>query len=279
MSDIPEGRLRRRAFVTLAATTAALAAVGRTAAASPASSMTAASPLIDRAAGPVGDRVLALSSQDWLLADASGATTATRGLEGADVVAVTAGPGGYVAVGSRDGVAVIWESADGVAWTSAARRNELDAAFTAVGAGPGGVLALGSLLSAERTPRRAVAAFRTASRDWLTVPVRGLGRADQLAITAVTGTADGWTAAAVDLAGTALFHSPTGASWSEGTRVTATAVRELVGQRWEGNALDDTAPVRGVIGGDRTVVDVPRDAHAVGGNFWLTQGTLVRGTR
>ncbi|WP_258904198.1 hypothetical protein [Actinokineospora sp. UTMC 2448] len=226
--------------------------------------------MIDRAAGPVGGRVLALSGGAWVLADETGAVP-TRGLDGADVIAVAAG---FVAVGAHGGKAAIWESADGLGWTAAGRRNEPHAVFTAVGAGPRGTLVLGSLLSEEGTPVRAVAAIRTQSRDWLTLPVRGLS--DGLAVTAVIGHADGWTAAAVDLHGSVVFHSPDGIAWTQGATVPASAVRELVGDRWTGNALDDTAPVRGTLAGDREVVAVPRDAHAVGGGFWLTRGTLVR---
>ncbi|MFC7616635.1 hypothetical protein ACFQV2_27415 [Actinokineospora soli] len=87
-----------------------------------------------------------------MLADTAGATTPTTGLDGADVVGVARGADGFTAVGSRDGKAVIWASADGVAWTAAQRRNDPHAAFTAVGAGAGRVLVLGSLLSEEGTP-------------------------------------------------------------------------------------------------------------------------------
>ena len=274
--------LSRRALLSLGAATAATAAVAafpRPAAATsttPATSSPAAA-LLDRAAGPVGDRVLALSAGRWVLADTAGGTSPTTGLDGADVVSVAHGPHGFVAVGSLDAKAVIWESADGTAWTAAQRRNEPHAAFTAVGAGPGGVLVLGSLRTLEGVPVRAVAALRTTSRDWLTVPVRGLPHT--LAITAVTGTEAGWTAAVVDIAGTTAYHSPDAAAWTEGARAAASAIRELTGAAWTGNALDDTAPVRGVLGQGREVVDVPRDAHAVGGGFWLTGGTIVRGTR
>ncbi|GAA4427977.1 hypothetical protein GCM10023148_31850 [Actinokineospora soli] len=273
MPDSPHPRLPglpRRGFLALGAATAAVAALPTAAFASPAT--------IDRAAGPVADRVLALSAGRWVLADTAGATTPTTGLDGADVVGVARGADGFTAVGSRDGKAVIWASADGVAWTAAQRRNDPHAAFTAVGAGAGRVLVLGSLLSEEGTPVRAVAALRTAGGAWQTLPVRGLG--DDLAITAVTGDSSGWTAAAVGIEETTVYHSPDAITWTEGTRVTATAVRELTGTAWTGNALDDAAPVRGVLGGGREVVtSVPRDAQAIGGGFWLSGGTIVRGTR
>lgn len=271
MPDLLGPRLPRRGFLGLTAATAAVATLSTAGVAS-----ASASGLLDRAAGPVGQRVLAQRGGEWVLADVDGRSTPTAGLVGADVVAVTRGPDGFVAVGSFDGKAVIWESADGIAWTPAQRRNEPEAAFTAVGAGPAGVLVLGSLLTAERAPQRAVAAVRTQSRDWLTLPVRGLASADQRHMTAVTGTANGWTAASVDPAGSVVFHSEDGIAWREGTRVTASAIRELDGSRWVGNALDDTAPVRGVLGQGRELVAVPRDAHAVGGGFWFTGGRIVR---
>ena len=270
---MPDFRLPRRTFLTLTAAGAAVTALAPAASAS-APSRTA---LLDRAAGPVGDRVLGLAGGAWVLADTSGAATATSGLEGAEVVAVARGPEGFVAVGSLQGQGVIWESADGVAWGKATVRREPDAVYTAVGAGPGGVLVLGSLVTEqERVPRKAIAVVRTQSRDWLVVPVKGLGRADQRVVTAVGGDARGWTATAVDPAGSQVFHSPDATTWSEGTRVTASAVKEISGANWVGNALDDTAPVRGVIGGGRERVAVPLDAHAVGGGFWLSSGRLVR---
>jgi hypothetical protein len=284
---MPDFRLPRRTFLTFTAAGAAVTALTPVASASSQAAGQAPGQatnrgasqgaVLDRAAGPVGDRVLALSGGAWVLADTSGAVTATSGLDGAEVLAVAREGAGFVAVGSLQGQGVIWESADGAGWVKATLRREPDAVYTAVGAGPEGVLVLGSLLTKqERVPRKAVAVVRTQSRDWLVLPVKGLGRADQRIVTAVGGDATGWTATAVDPAGSQVFHSPDGQTWSGGTRVTASAVKEISGVNWVGNALDDTAPVRGVIGGGREVVGVPVDAHAVGGGFWLSSGRLVR---
>ncbi|MGQ0837723.1 hypothetical protein [Actinokineospora sp.] len=284
--------MTRRTFVGAVAAAAGTAALASPALAAP------GRPTLDRAVGVIGGpRVLALVGRTWVLVDENGAVTPTRGLGNAVVVDVTSGPAGHVAVGSitvgAESIAAVWESADGVSWREATRLTGVDAEFTTVGAGPTSVLALGALLTTERSPSRRIVARRM-PRGWVTVPVRGLEWTDELAATAVAGTAGGWTAAAVDASGSVLANSRDGVTWSTSpieARLTEVAVKSLSYEgdhrvRWIGNGMGGSAPLAGVLGAGRTTVAVPEHSHAVGvvpaarpiRSFWLADGRLVAST-
>ncbi|MFD1152281.1 hypothetical protein [Saccharothrix hoggarensis] len=278
--------LDRRTFVLGAAATAALAGA-LPAHAAPASGDTPdTADTTNHTAGvftaPDGATLL-LTRQDghWVLLDEGGSVRITSGLAGADLVDVTGDGTRAIAVGALAGdpVAAVWESTDAVTWREVRRLHGVRSEFTAVGDG----LALGSVVKHERASVVRIAARRTPSGTWTTVPLRGLEWTDGLTATAVTATTGGWIAAAVDLSGTVLHTSPDGVTWTARPRLDGVAVRGLaqIGDRvhWVGNEVVDATPLAGVLDADRTRPAVPADAKALGvagtRTGWLTGGRLI----
>jgi hypothetical protein len=253
-------------------------------------------PELTRAAGvavvALTPKALCLQGDRWVLVGEDGGIVSTTGLEGATVVDLSSGPLGVWAVGSQPAgpasEAVVWQSADGVAWREAMRLRGTNSEFTAVGTGPAGAMALGSLLTEERAPKATVAAALTGG-SWAEVPVRGLEPSAEKPLTTLSGNDSGWLAAAVGSSGTALFRSIDGLSWGpheagiEDAAVQALLFEATGSVRWVGNALSGTATLVGRVGGERTEVAVPKEAHAVGAvwttngpvSYWLVDGRLV----
>jgi serine/threonine protein kinase len=138
----------------------------------------------------------------------------------ATVLAVAAGPDGFVSVGSRDGTPVVWTTTDGRAWTT--RELPVGADVTAgqvdeVAISGNRVIAMGS--ETTQAGVTALAELSTsAGTGWQQVPFGPPGPGTT--ITAVTGTSGGFTAAsqsggsAGDL-DAAVWTSATGANWTQ----------------------------------------------------------------
>jgi hypothetical protein len=135
--------------------------------------------------------------------------------EGEQAVAVTVGPGGFVAVGYREGEAsrdgLAWFSADGRAWT----RVVADDAFAGVemldvAAAPGGFVALGMAVRDEAADRPHAAFFRSADgRRW--ERLADVPGADDTYPEWLTGGEDGVVATGTDAdGGTVLWRSADG---------------------------------------------------------------------
>jgi hypothetical protein len=292
--DDGAGRIGRRAFVIGVAGLAA-AIPGMTAAM--AQESTPRSAPLARAAGVavLGQSPKALCQLDgrWVLVDEDGATSGTKGLEGATVIDVATDERGVLAVGSRQAgdntEATVWQSADGITWQEVFRLAGTNSEFTAVGFGPGTAMALGSTLTLERAPKNTVAARRSA-RAWSAVPVTGLEQTAEQAVTTLSGNRSGWVAAAITQDGSSLFQSPDGTSWRQldAGQLADAAVQGVLlesggGVRWVANAIGGSAAIAGKVGAGRLSVAVPQHAQAVGAvwgrrgaqSYWLVDGRLV----
>lgn len=288
------GQVSRRAFVI---GVTGLVAVGSAVAPAPAHASTApAADGLTRAAGiaiiGLTPTALCLQGDRWVLVTEDGSITPTTGLDGATVVDLAAGVAGVFAAGSLPAgeatEAAIWQSADGLAWREVMRLRGFNSEFTAVGTGPSPAMALGSVLTEERAPKATVAA-RLIGGSWSVVPVRGLEPTAEQPMTTLSGHESGWLAAAVGSNGTAVFRSADGVSWAapdpgiEDAAVQALLFEANGGVRWVGNPLSGAAAVTGRLGGERTTVPVPKEAHAVGAvwttngpvSYWLVDGRLV----
>lgn len=280
---MPDGsHLTRRTFVsTVAALGATTLLHSHAAAAAPARTF-------DRAIGAVrlngAPKVLARSGGAWFLTDLSGAAQPTRGLDDAEVTALAATPTGLVAVGSTGEVA-LWESPDGLDWQRATLP-AIEGELTAVGSNGADVLVLGAQLTPERSPKRRIA-LRRSGGTWTATPLRGLEPTDELSATALAAVPSGWVATAVDVAGSHVFASRDGVTWTPHPaerRLADAAVKALVaagdGVRWLANGIGGSAALTGALGAGRAPAPVPQDAHAVGlldpeTTVWLADGRLV----
>lgn len=289
MTSSEPSRLSRRTFVGAVATLGA--AFG--AATVPGTAAAAAPLKLDRAVGVAGTggavHTLGRTPDGWFLVAANGSGRPTTGLENADLLDLTGDAGGFVAVGSakeggRD-VPVVWESADGLTWHATVRLSAHDGHFSAVASDGRDVLVMGADLTLERAPRQRVAVLRTAA-GWSSVPVTGLEYTREWAATAVAGGAAGWVLSTVDATGSMIATSADGRTWTAGAHLVDAAVRSLAftksGVRWVANAMGGSGGLKGVVGADREVVPVPREAQALGaiGNrsYWLAEGHIVTAT-
>jgi hypothetical protein len=290
--DESAGQLGRRGFVLGVAGLAITATATVTAAGTAAAQQT-----LTRAAGVAvlgqAAKVLCLAGTSWVLVDEDGTTYPTTGLEGANVLDVSADDRGVLAVGSRPAPphteATIWRSADGVTWHEAMRLAGTNSEFTGVGFGPGTAMALGSALTEERAPTRTIAARRW-QRVWTEIPVTGLEQTAEQAITTVSGNRSGWVAAAITQDGTTLYQSPDGSAWNtvgagylNDAAVQGVLLESNGAVRWVANGIGGSAAITGTVGADRRPVSVREDAHAVGAvwsrrgplSYWLVDGRLV----
>jgi serine/threonine protein kinase len=136
------------------------------------------------------------------------------------VVGVAAGPDGFVSVGSRDGMPVVWTTSGGRAWTT--RELPVAADVTAgqvneVAVNGNRVVATGTeTTKAGTTPLAELST--SGGTGWQQVPFGSPG--PDTTITAITQTSGGFTAAsesggsAVDM-DAAVWTSATGASWAQ----------------------------------------------------------------
>jgi serine/threonine protein kinase len=186
---------------------------------------------ISTAAGPAGYVIVGSelkSSGGGCTADVYWSANLTNWTEAQDVnpttgsfveIAVAAGPGGFVSVGSRDGMPVVWTTADGRAWTI--RELPVAAGATAgqlkqVAINGNRVVATGwQTTKAGVTPLAELST--SGGNGWQQVPFGSL--APGATITAVTQTSGGFTAASqsggpgeVDAA---VWTSVTGANWTQ----------------------------------------------------------------
>jgi serine/threonine protein kinase len=142
-------------------------------------------------------------------------------LTGSNVVlAVAAGPDGFVSAGSRDGLPVVWTTTDGRAWTSRELPVAADVSkgnVNAVAISGNRVVATGTetTKAGVTTP---LAELFTAGTGWQLVPFGS--PSPGTSITAVTETSAGFTAAS-QFSGwdgeqdAAVWTSATGASWTQ----------------------------------------------------------------
>ncbi len=280
--------MSRRAFVAGATAAAVLGPGAVTAVAQPlpAKTTTAAATDLRRAAGVAllaGEpAALCLSDAGWVLVGDDGATRATAGLEGADVLSMSADGRGALAAGQSAGQGVLWHTTDGALWREVLRLPD-HSMLTAVGAG----VALGSRLTGEGVPRGTVVAHRRGGR-WATEPASGLSGTAEASVTAVAAGPGGWLAAAVGSRESVLYRSADGAVWTRlpDGQLPDAAVRGLLGDdgevRWVANAFGGSAAVAGVVGAGRGPVAVAQEAHAVGfirtrrgrSSYWLSEGRL-----
>jgi serine/threonine protein kinase len=186
---------------------------------------------ISAAAGPAGYVIVGSelkSSGGGCTADVYWSANLTSWTEAHDVnlttgsfveIAVAAGPDGFVSVGSRDGMPVVWTTADGRAW--ATRELPAAAGVTAgqlkqVAINGNRVVATGTeTTKAGTTPLAELSV--SGGTSWQQVPFGSLAPGGT--ITAVTQTSGGFTAAsqASGSAGdvdAAVWTSATGASWT-----------------------------------------------------------------
>jgi hypothetical protein len=287
------GQVSRRTFVI---GVTGLVTMGSAVAPALARAGTAAAAALTRAAGVavvgLAPRALCLRGGRWVLAGEDGSVVDTQGLDGATVLDLAAGPAGVFAAGSQPAgaasEAAIWRSADGISWQEVMRLRGVNSEFTAVGTGPAPAMALGSVLTEERAPKATIAA-RLESGSWSPVPVRGLEPTAEQPITTLSGNESGWLASSVGSNGTVLFRSADGMAWGahdggiEDAAVQALLFETGGGVRWVGNALSGAATLAGRVGGERTSVPVPKEAHAVGAvwtthgavSYWLVDGRLL----
>jgi len=236
---------------------------------------------------------LCRQGDQWVLVGEDGSVTGTTGLAGTTVLDVASGAAGVFAAGSQpagEGAteATVWRSADGIAWQEVMRLPGLNSEFSAIGTGPAPAMALGSALTEERAPQATIAA-RLDFGSWSRIPVHGLEPTAEQPITTLSGNESRWLAAAVGSNGTAVFQSADGTGWAaldgpiEDAAVQALLFEANEAIRWVGNPLSGAAALTGRLGGERTLVPVPKEAHAVGAvptthgpvSYWLIDGRLV----
>ena len=187
---------------------------------------------ISAAAGPAGYVIVGSerkSSGAGCTADVYWSAKLTSWKEGHDVnlttgsfvdIAVAAGPHGFVSVGSRDGMPVVWTTTDGRAWTT--RQLPVAAGVTAgqlnqVAINGNRVVATGwQTTKAGVTPLAELST--TGGTSWQQVPFGSLALGT--AITAVTQTSGGFTAASQSAGSAgdvdaAVWTSATGVSWTQ----------------------------------------------------------------
>lgn len=254
----------------------------------------ASAPLkLERAVGVAGTRgavhTLGRTPDGWFLVAANGSSQPTTGLENADLLDLTGGVGGLVAVGSiKDGtrdVPAVWESLDGLAWHAVVGPTGFDGHLSAVATDGTDVLAVGALLTLERTPHQRLVMRRTAA-GWSEIPVTGLEYTREWAASAVAGGAAGWVLSTVDATGSMIATSADGLKWTAGDHLVDTAVRSLAftgsGVRWVANANGGSGGLTGLVGAGRRPVPLPAKAQALGAigdqSYWLADGRIVTAT-
>jgi len=136
------------------------------------------------------------------------------------VLGVAAGPDGFVSVGSRDGMPVVWTTTDGRAWTT--RKLSVAPDVTAGQVNEVAINGNRVVATGQETTKAGVMPLAELSTSggtsWQQVPFGSLG--SDTTITAVTPTSGGFTAAS-ESAGSAgdldaaVWTSATGASWTQ----------------------------------------------------------------
>jgi len=186
---------------------------------------------ISTAAGPAGYVIVGseLKSSGGCTADVYWSANLTSWTEAHDVnlttgsfvdIAVAAGPDGFVSVGSRDGMPVVWTTTDGRAWTT--RQLPVAVGVKAgqlkeVAINGNRVVATGTeTTQAGTTPLAELSV--SGGTSWQQVPFGSL--VPGTTITAVTQTSGGFTAASLSSGSSgdldaAVWTSATGASWTQ----------------------------------------------------------------
>jgi hypothetical protein len=240
-----------------------------------------------RAVGPApaagGAVCLVEAGSGWLLQDASGATTATTGLEGAALAGLAATASGLLVAGGwstqerlagyvqdadraqaapayeRRFRAAVWTSTDGLAWRQLHLDDSaLDTKVGAVAAGPGEQVLAAVVTETDGAAGRVEALLWSSPSG---APARAALPVGQVRCEALASGPDGWVAALVGTDGTRFASSTDGLRWRLGASADGLAVAGLAvagpavagpagGGVLVGNDVADGTPVVGRLTAD-----------------------------